>query len=201
VWVRQPVIKNAWPRRDRGVVIAVDQVHQETNRSRFPIASGFRTRFPSCGILSGSSGTIWLTDVLTVSLQQSWNFSETAEIVGRCRNTIIVTDLRTSPLKYKARLELFQNARAGILEAIQALAIHWRPTGQFVNPVRFLAAYQEGGSSRFFAGSLNVRFYKISNSPGDMLVDTLRLAALGLPDLQCHFRYLAPPEMATFFPG
>jgi Domain of unknown function (DUF4261) len=37
-----------------------------------------------------------------------------------------------------------------------------------------------------------MRFYTISNSPGDMVMDTLGLAALGLPDLQCHFRGLEP---------
>ena len=30
-----------------------------------------------------------------------------------------------------------------------------------------------------------------------MLMDTLGLAALGLPDLQCHYRDLAPGEVAT----
>ena len=52
-------------------------------------------------------------------------------------------------------------------------------------------------SSRFFAGSLNVRFYNISNSPGDMMMDTFGLAALGLPDLQCHFRGLEPGQVAA----
>jgi Domain of unknown function (DUF4261) len=138
-----------------------------------------------------------LTEVVTESLQQSWSFPGAADVVGRCRNTILVTDLMTSPLEYKERLELFQDALAGILEALPALAIHWRPTGQFVNPQRFREAREEGGSSRFFAGSLNVRFYNISNSPGDMLMDTLGLAALGLPDLQCHYRGLVPGEVAA----
>jgi Domain of unknown function (DUF4261) len=138
-----------------------------------------------------------LTEPLTESLQQSWSFSGAADVVGRCRSTILVTDLMSSPLEYRERLELFQDALAGILEALPALAIHWQPTGQFVNPLRFLEAYQEGGSSRLFAGSLNVRFYNISNSPGDMLMDTLGLAALGRPDLQCHYRDLAPAEVAA----
>lgn len=138
-----------------------------------------------------------LTDALTESLQQSWSFSNAADVVRRCHNTIMVTDLMSSPLEYSERLELFQDALAGILEALPALAIHWQPTGQFVNPLRFLEAYQEGGSSRFLAGSLNVRFYNITNSPGDLLMDTLGLAALGLPDLQCHYRDLVPGEVAA----
>ena len=138
-----------------------------------------------------------ITEALTESLQQSWSFPGAADVVGRCRNTILVTDLMTSPLEYRERLELFEDALAGILEALPALAIHWRPTGRFVNPQRFLEAYDGGGSGRFFAGSLNVRFYNITNSPGDMLMDTLGLAALGLPDLQCHYRDLPPGQVAA----
>jgi hypothetical protein len=138
-----------------------------------------------------------LTEAQTESLQQSWSFSGVADVVRRCHNTIIVTDLMSSPLEYRERLELFQDVVAGILEALPALAIHWQPTGQFVNPLRFLEAYQKGGSSRFLAGSLNVRFYNITNSPGDMLMDTLGLAALGLPDLQCHYRDLLPGKVAA----
>jgi hypothetical protein len=37
---------------------------------------------------------------------------------------------------------------------------------------------------------LNVRFFKVSNSDGDMIMDTRGLDAIGLPDLQCHFRGL-----------
>lgn len=137
------------------------------------------------------------TDAMSGDLGQSWSFPEAREIVGRCRHTILVTDLMASPLDYRERLELFQDALAGVLEVVPALAVHWRPTGQFIDPRRYLEAYKEGGSSRFFAGSLNVRFFNISNSPGDMVMDTLGLAALGLPDLQCHFRDLDPERVGA----
>jgi hypothetical protein len=39
---------------------------------------------------------------------------------------------------------------------------------------------------------LNVRFFNISNSPGEMIMDTRGLHELGLHDLQCHFRELEP---------
>lgn len=138
-----------------------------------------------------------LTESLEEDLRQSWSFPEAQEIVGRCRHTILVTDLMSSSLDYKERLGLFQGALAGVLEVVPALAVHWRPTGQFIDPGRYLRAYRESGASRYFAGSLNVRFYNISNSPGDMMMDTLGLAALGLPDLQCHFRGLEPGQVAA----
>ncbi len=138
-----------------------------------------------------------VTDALSGDLGQSWGFPEAREVVGRCRHSVLVTDLMSSPLDYKERIGLFQGVLAGVLEVVPALAVHWRPTGQFIDPRRYLEAYREGGSSRFLAGSLNVRFYNISNSPGDMMMDTLGLAALGLPDLQCHFRDLEPGRVAS----
>jgi hypothetical protein len=70
-----------------------------------------------------------LTEPLTESLQQSWSFSGAADVVGHCRSTILVTDLMSSPLEYRERLELFQDALAGILAALPPFAIHWQPTG------------------------------------------------------------------------
>jgi Domain of unknown function (DUF4261) len=162
------------------------------HRVKFADASG-----PAQTVVFQTEEPFKLTEALTESLQQSWSFPGAADVVGRCRNTIFVTDLVSSPLEYKERLELFQDALAGILDALPALAIHWQPTQQFVDPVRFLDAYHEGGSRRFFAGSLNIRFYKITNSPADMVMDTLGLAALGLPDLQCHYHGLVPGAVAA----
>jgi len=138
-----------------------------------------------------------LTEALEDALRQSWKFPEAREVVGRCRHTVLVTDLMSSLLDPGERLELFEDTLAGVLEVAPAAAIHWRPTGQFISPSAYRNAYREGGASRFFAGALNVRFYNISNSPGDMVMDTLGLAALGLPDLQCHYRDLDPGRVAA----
>ena len=137
------------------------------------------------------------TDAMTADLEQSWSFPDAKVVVGRCHFTMMLTDLMSSPLEPPVRLGLFQAALAGIIEAIPATAIHWRTTGQYIDPARFLAAYHEGGSARFFHGGLNVRFYQISNSPGDIVMDTLGLASLGLPDIQCHYRDLDNREVSA----
>ena len=44
---------------------------------------------------------------------------------------------------------------------------------------------------------LNVRLFRVEGgAQGDMLMDTRGLAALGLPDLQMHFRGLNPGRVA-----
>lgn len=137
-----------------------------------------------------------VTDEITAALGQSWGFEEAAAIVKRCRSTVLVTDLMTSPLEYQERLELFQNALAGVLEAIETEAIFWVPSQQIIDPKRYLEAHREGNPNLFFTGALNVRMFNINNSSGDMVMDTLGLSALGPPDLQCHFHGLDPEEVA-----
>jgi len=41
-----------------------------------------------------------LTEALEDDLHQSWNFPEAQKVVGRCRHTVLVTDLMSSPLDY-----------------------------------------------------------------------------------------------------
>jgi hypothetical protein len=139
---------------------------------------------------------------LQPALQQSWWWPQAREVVARCRASVLVTDMMSAALDYRERLELFQKALAATLETAPALAIHWRPTGQCVNPQTFLDAVAQHGYRHPLPGAINVRFYRISGykaeketTTEDMLTDTLGLAALGLPDLQCHFRRLNPDSV------
>jgi hypothetical protein len=132
------------------------------------------------------------------SIEQSWNFSGAMEQVQRCKASVLVSDLMASGMEYKTRLALFQKVLASTLESISCLAINWRPTQQIVDPRSYLHTISSESYPNLQAGGLNVRFYRISNagSQGDMLMDTLGLAALGLPDLQCHFRNLDAQAVA-----
>ncbi|QEH35969.1 hypothetical protein OJF2_45270 [Aquisphaera giovannonii] len=137
------------------------------------------------------------TEIAEEDLGQSWQFPEAREVVGLCRHRLLLTDLMSSPLPPADRLGVFEDVLAGVLRVLPASAIHWRPTGQFIDPDAYLQGYDKGGAARFFAGALNVRFYNVQDAPGDVLMDTLGLGALGLPDLQCHYRGLEPGRVAA----
>jgi hypothetical protein len=99
---------------------------------------------------------------------------------------------------------LFERVLVAILNAYPCLAIHWQPTQQFVEPQQFLSAVKEAGGLVFVPGPINVRLFRIVSedeataepSAGDILMDTLGLAALGLSDLQCHFTGLDPEAVS-----
>ncbi|WP_422924201.1 DUF4261 domain-containing protein [Singulisphaera sp. PoT] len=134
---------------------------------------------------------------LTEALEQSWTFEGVKEVVARCKGSMLITDLMAAGLPYPERIALFQRVLAGVLDVVSPLAIHWVPSGQVISPDRFREAYKEGGSSLLFAGTINVRFFNVDGSSTDMIMDTLGLSALGLPDLQCHFHTMDPNEVAA----
>ncbi len=47
----------------------------------------------------------------------------------------------------------------------------------------------------------NVRLFRVDDRPGEIVMDTLGLAALGVPDLQCHFKGLEVSRLAGFLRG
>jgi Domain of unknown function (DUF4261) len=136
--------------------------------------------------------------------QQSWQWPGAKEVLPRCRTSVLVTDLMSSGLEYGERLELFQRVLASVVEVAPCLAIHWRPTQQLVSPDDFRDAMKQKGYRHPLPGGINVRFYRIAGYGAvseegmteDSVMDTLGLAALGLPDLQCHFRRLEPTAVS-----
>jgi hypothetical protein len=124
------------------------------------------------------------------ALQQSWGFPTAREVVAKCRANMIVTELMALALPYRERIDLFQCSVAAALEAVPCAAVYWWPTEQIIDPKRYLYFFDDPSHARFFLGALNVRLFNIEGNAGDIVMDTLGLAALGLPDLQCHFHDL-----------
>ena len=130
------------------------------------------------------------------ALQQSWNFPQARKAVERCTATLMITEMMSSHLEYRERIGLFQNFVAGALESIPCEAIYWRPTEQIIDPKQYGYYFDEPEHPRFALGALNVRMFNIEGTAGDRIMDTLGLAALGLPDLQCHFHDLECNDVA-----
>jgi hypothetical protein len=130
------------------------------------------------------------------ALQQSWSWREARQTVAPCRTSLLLSDFLSRGLEYRTRLELFQNALESVLTLAPCNAIHWIPSQQFVNPSAYLSARNsvDFHPLRF---ALNVRFFNVTNGQEDeMLMDTMGLGTLGLPDLQCHFLGLDPKQVA-----
>ena len=137
---------------------------------------------------------------LTAALDQSWDWPEARAAVADHRCSVVVSDLLASGLPYRERLDLFQNVLLGVLEVVPASAILWRPCGRVVDPTAYRRSRREGEQSDPLFGALNVRMFPTEES-GEVLMDTLGLSALGLPDLQCRFTGVDPNLVAGLLHG
>lgn len=133
-------------------------------------------------------------DKLQGTIQQSWMFTEVEDTVIQARHQLVITDMMAAGLEYKERLNVFQNLVMAVLEETDCIAINWDPSGQFVHKHEYLNNVKDD----CLYAAVNVRFYNVSDGDeGDMLMDTLGLSALGIPDLQCHFRDLDPNAVSN----
>ena len=133
------------------------------------------------------------------ALQQSWDFPRARNVVAQSGAAVLVSDLMSSALPYLERFDLFTRCLLAVLEVAPPEAIHWVPAQRIVNPIAYRKSADQSVPARFFAGAINVRLFNAGGAAeGTMLMDTMGLAALGLPDIQCHFRTLDPQQMAPF---
>jgi hypothetical protein len=127
------------------------------------------------------------------ALQQSWDWPEADDVVATCRYSALLVDADTSGLHYRQRLEIFEATLTLLVEAVPPRAIYWEPCQKFVNPSTYLAARRPGEGHDPMYGPLNVRMFNVQDrGRPERIMDTVGLAAIGLPDLQCHFAELDP---------
>jgi hypothetical protein len=127
-------------------------------------------------------------------IQQSWFCRRAEELLRGCKGRWLVSELLAQLLPPQERLPLFHGVLRAMIEVTSPDALVFKHSQQVIDPADYLAACGEDPILR--PGSLNVRFFNISNSDGDMVMDTRGLAEIGLHDLQCHFRDLDPREVA-----
>ncbi len=127
-------------------------------------------------------------------IQQSWRCRGAEELLRGCKETRLVTELMARLLSPQDRVMLFHGVLRAMIEVTSPDALVFKHSQQVIKPADYLAACDRDPILR--PGSLNVRFFNISNSAGDMVMDARGLAEIGLHDLQCHFRDLNPTDVA-----
>jgi len=130
------------------------------------------------------------------ALQQSWHWNEAGQTLQECSHALLLVDMMASGLEPQKRLELHTNVLRAIVETVPCAAIYFRESNKLVEPSVFLAAIDEG---EMLYGALNIRFYNVEGTGSERqegLMDSIGLAALGIPDVQCHFYDMDTNEVA-----
>ena len=120
------------------------------------------------------------------SFGQSWSWTEAEETVRKCSYEILLTDLMSRNLDYKERIEYFQKFVASIISAMNPSAIWVRNSEMIVKPTDFLEKSSQNNYQNINV-FMNVRLFNIQETEGEMIMDTLGLNSLGLPDFEFRF--------------
>lgn len=122
---------------------------------------------------------------------QLWNCKEGLDILEECKYEVLATDVLGGILDYKKRanmlvnyvlalMEIYPNCKAVLFDNSKKMLTR----DQIVN---CNLVYE----SRFIYYAVNIRYFTIQGT-NDMIVDSIGMNTLGLPDLQYHFHDLDP---------
>jgi hypothetical protein len=129
------------------------------------------------------------------AVEQTWSWPrvDAKARIGRSTRRIVVMDLMSLGQPYQTRLQLVYAVARAVATTTKPEVAYWHPAGWMVAPERL--------TDDPLDAALNVRLFRVEDHPGDLVMDTLGLAALGVPDVQCHFHGLEPGRVAGFLRG
>ncbi|MCO6047794.1 DUF4261 domain-containing protein [Aeoliella sp. ICT_H6.2] len=128
-------------------------------------------------------------------IQQSWFCRDAESLLAGATHSLLVTEMLSRRLEPATRMQLFHGVLQAVAEQLEPVAMVAKHSQQVVLVSDYLDAVDVPPIKR--PGSLNMRFFNISNTPGDKLMDTRGLTEIGLHDLQCHFRELEPNDVSA----
>lgn len=125
---------------------------------------------------------------------QCWSFPQAQEIVSACSYSCIFSDVMSAALAQKERRQILAKGLLALMQTQPVDAVYFPESQAFVEPARLMAGLQKQDANPSL-GFVNVRFYQVANTPGDMVMDTLGMESFGLTDLQIHFHDLEPNDV------
>lgn len=125
-------------------------------------------------------------------MSQMWDCQEERERIFReCRYQVAAVDMLAAALPALERANLdadFAEALAELYPACEAF--YFQSCGKLLL-AEDVRSHQIKGADRFIRFGVNVRFFNIQGTE-DMLIDTVGMSKLYLPDLQYHFHGMDP---------
>lgn len=122
---------------------------------------------------------------------QLWDCPDAGALLDSCKYKLMLSDFLASGLHYKERCRMLTHWLELALKLFPECVAVWVPeSGKLLTRQQILNNPCQG-DDRFLHFGINVRFFNIQGTD-DMMIDTLGMYAIGLPDLQYHFHGLEP---------
>jgi hypothetical protein len=136
-------------------------------------------------------------DALRPAVEQTWDWPGLEQMLGGVHGSLVVMPMLSWVwLDRATRLAVVHATVEALLAQADPVALHWPTSQRLVAPHPYLRTRAEAKDPLYPAS--NVRLFRITNGePGEVLMDTVGLAPLGLPDLQIRFSELRPPDVAA----
>ncbi|NMH89116.1 DUF4261 domain-containing protein [Flavivirga algicola] len=129
------------------------------------------------------------------SFRQSWSWPLAEETVKKCFYEILITDLMSRNLDYKERIEYFQKFVSSIISAMNPSAVWVHNSEVVLKPSDFLEKSSLNNYQNINV-FMNVRLFNIQETKDEIIMDTLGLNSLGLPDFEFRFANYDPQQIA-----
>lgn len=131
------------------------------------------------------------------AFQQNWHWKEANDTARQCNYEILVTDIMSRNLPYKKRVNLFMSFLVAIIKATEPEAIYSSHGQKIINPKDLINSWDCKEKQNLY-GICNVRLFTISDSlDNEIIMDTLGLHSIGLPDFQIKFSDFEVNEIAN----
>ncbi|MBO4458327.1 MAG: DUF4261 domain-containing protein [Butyrivibrio sp.] len=131
-----------------------------------------------------------------IAKSQLWNCEESEQILNSCKYQVVTNDMLAARLDYKDRAEMLVDYVEALVEMFPTCkAVLFENSKKMFTRDEILNC-SISKESRFIYYAVNVRFFNIQGTD-DMLVDTLGMSTLFLPDLQYHFHDMDPNSVVN----
>jgi hypothetical protein len=135
-------------------------------------------------------------DELRPALQQAAEWPQASAVVAPHTAVVRISDFHAEGFDARTRLAFMHDVVGAVLALAPPVAIHWQPSQRLIPPDRYRAERKNGHDPIFPA--VHLRHFSVQDPlVEETVTDTLGLAALGLPDLQCHSTGLERESVAA----
>ncbi len=132
---------------------------------------------------------------------QFWDVKDGEQLIDSCKWQVMVHAMLSAGLHYKQQAELILAQVGAALDCYpDCCALYVVQSGKLTLPEHFREGEKNGSSftHRFIDLFVNARFFRISGTENDMVVDTIGFYTFMAADVQMHFHGLTPDHVVNY---
>ncbi len=139
--------------------------------------------------------------IADIQRSQFWDVKDGEQLIDSCKWDVPVYGTLAAGLHYKEQAELLLAQVGAALDCYpDCCALYVSRTGKLTSPERFREEEKTGSrlTHRFISLFVNARFFRITGTENDMVVDTVGFHTFLAADVQVHFHGMKPDHVVNY---